>query len=140
LFCEERFERKTREGKRLMLESLLIVSYATGMITLFVLVLWKFDMEFVVRKVKPIETPAPSNLTNIRIPHKGCANRGKCGTKRSENVDQDRVKVLIEKLDGVRVLRSSCSDSFEGKFRVHLPEADWDEIKGLLEELKEKNQ
>jgi len=33
---------------------------------------------------------------------------------------------LVLRLSRVRVLRSSCSDSNEGEFRVHLPERDWD--------------
>ena len=43
---------------------------------------------------------------------------------------------LILRLARIRVLRSSCEDSFEGKFRVHLPEEDWEEIMELVEKLK----
>lgn len=49
------------------------------------------------------------------------------------------VNFLLQKLHDVRVLRSSCSDSHEGKFRVHLPEEEWDEIQKLVKELREKN-
>ena len=49
------------------------------------------------------------------------------------------VNFLLQKLHDVRVLRSSCSDSHEGKFRVHLPEEEWDEIQKLAKELREKN-
>lgn len=48
------------------------------------------------------------------------------------------VNFLLQKLHDVRVLRSSCSDSYEGKFRVHLPEEEWDEIQKLVKELREK--
>lgn len=48
------------------------------------------------------------------------------------------VNFLLQKLHDVRVLRSSCSDSHEGKFRVHLPEEEWDEIQKLAKELREK--
>lgn len=44
---------------------------------------------------------------------------------------------LILRLSRVRVLRSSCSDSNEGDFRVHLPERDWDEIQRLVKEMRE---
>lgn len=44
---------------------------------------------------------------------------------------------LVLRLSRIRVLRSSCSDSNEGKFRVHLDENDWDEIQRLVKELEE---
>ena len=43
--------------------------------------------------------------------------------------------LLLQKLRDIRVLRSSCSESLEGEFRVHLPEREWDEIQGLVREL-----
>jgi hypothetical protein len=46
-------------------------------------------------------------------------------------------KLLLQKLRDIRVLRSSCSESLEGEFRVHLPEREWDEIQGLVRELME---
>lgn len=46
---------------------------------------------------------------------------------------------LILRLTQVKVLRSSCEDSGEGVFRVHLPEKEWEEIVGLVERLKEKS-
>ena len=45
---------------------------------------------------------------------------------------------LLQKLRDIRVLRSSCSESYEGEFRVHLPEKDWDEIQKLVKELRKK--
>ena len=48
-----------------------------------------------------------------------------------------KVDFLLQKLDDLRVLRSSCSDSFEGDFRVHLPEREWDEIQKLVKEMRE---
>lgn len=45
--------------------------------------------------------------------------------------------LLLQKLRDIRVLRSSCSESLEGEFRVHLPEREWDEIQGLVKELME---
>jgi hypothetical protein len=45
---------------------------------------------------------------------------------------------LLQKLRDIRVLRSSCSESYEGEFRVHLPEKDWDEIQKLVKELQKK--
>lgn len=42
------------------------------------------------------------------------------------------VKYLLQKLRDIRVLRSSCSESYEGEFRVHLPEKEWDEIQELV--------
>lgn len=42
---------------------------------------------------------------------------------------------LLQKLRDIRVLRSSCSESNVGEFRVHLPEKDWDEIQKLVREL-----
>lgn len=55
--------------------------------------------------------------------------------ERRETVSE--VNFLLQKLHDVRVLRSSCSDSHEGKFRVHLPEEEWDEIQKLVKELRE---
>lgn len=43
---------------------------------------------------------------------------------------------LVLRLSRIRVLRSSCSDSNEGEFRVHLPEKDWNEIQRLVKELE----
>ena len=42
---------------------------------------------------------------------------------------------LLQKLRDIRVLRSSCSESLEGEFRVHLPEREWDEIQGLVRDI-----
>ena len=47
--------------------------------------------------------------------------------------------LLLQKLRDIRVLRSSCSESYEGEFRVHLPEREWDEIQELVRELREKS-
>lgn len=47
------------------------------------------------------------------------------------------VDELLHKLSSIRVLRSSCRDSIEGIFRVHLPEPEWEEVKDLLEKAKE---
>jgi len=44
--------------------------------------------------------------------------------------------LLLQKLRDIRVLRSSCSESYEGEFRVHLPEKEWDEIQELVKVLK----
>lgn len=44
--------------------------------------------------------------------------------------------LLHQKLDRLLILRSNCSDSYKGKFRVHLPEKEWDEILNLVEEIK----
>ena len=46
---------------------------------------------------------------------------------------------LLEKIKKTRVLRSSCEDSGEGKFRVHLIESDWNEIFRLAAKLSENN-
>jgi len=46
---------------------------------------------------------------------------------------------LLEKIKKTRVLRSSCEDSGEGKFRVHLIESDWNEIFRLATKLSENN-
>ena len=48
-----------------------------------------------------------------------------------------KVNFLLQKLDDLRVLRSSCSDSNEGDFSVHLCEREWDEIQKLLKEMRE---
>jgi hypothetical protein len=44
--------------------------------------------------------------------------------------------LLHQKLDKLLILRSTCSDSYKGKFRVHLPEKEWDEIFTLVKEIK----
>ena len=51
--------------------------------------------------------------------------------------NMSKVNFLLQKLHDLRVLRSSCSDSNEGDFRVHLPEKDWDEIQRLVKEMRE---
>ena len=50
------------------------------------------------------------------------------------------VKNLLQKLRDIRVLRSSCSESYEGEFRVHLPEKEWDEIQELVRVLRENRE
>lgn len=45
---------------------------------------------------------------------------------------------LISRLRAIRVLRSSCADSFDGAFRVHLPEGEWNEIEELVRKYKEE--
>ena len=57
--------------------------------------------------------------------------------KPKEN-NMSKVNFLLQKLHDLRVLRSSCSDSNEGDFRVHLPEKDWDEIQRLVKEMRER--
>lgn len=47
---------------------------------------------------------------------------------------------LLQKLHDIRVLRSSCSESHEGEFRIHLPEKEWDEIQELVRELGENRE
>ena len=49
-----------------------------------------------------------------------------------------KVNFLLQKLHDLRVLRSSCSDSIEGRFRVHLDEVEWNEIQKLVKEMKEE--
>ena len=48
--------------------------------------------------------------------------------------------LLLQKLRDIRVLRSSCSESYEGEFRVHLPEREWDEIQELVRDLRKESQ
>lgn len=50
--------------------------------------------------------------------------------------DRNEARIL-KKLNEIRVLRTSCPDSIEGEFRVHLPEKDWDEIVALLKKINE---
>ena len=50
----------------------------------------------------------------------------------------NKANLLLQKLDNLRVLRSSCSDSIEGRFRVHLDEVEWNEIQKLVKEIKEE--
>ena len=45
---------------------------------------------------------------------------------------------LFQKITDIRVLRSSCADSFEGMFRVHLPEKEWDGIIDAIEKLRKE--
>ena len=56
--------------------------------------------------------------------------------KPKEN-NMSKVNFLLQKLHDLRVLRSSCSDSNEGDFRVHLHEEEFNEIQKLVKELKE---
>lgn len=39
---------------------------------------------------------------------------------------------LTDKIRKIRVLRVDCEESSNGKFRVHLPEDDWNEIEKLV--------
>lgn len=48
----------------------------------------------------------------------------------------EQINLLLQKLKDLRVLRSSCEDSLNGEFRVHLPEKDFDEIMRIVRELK----
>jgi len=48
----------------------------------------------------------------------------------------NKIETLLQKLHDLRVLRSSCEDSNEGEFRVHVPEKDFDEIMKLVGEMR----
>ena len=56
--------------------------------------------------------------------------------KPKEN-NMSKVNFLLQKLHDLRVLRSSCSDSLEGEFRVHLHEEEFNEIQKLVKEMRE---
>ena len=56
--------------------------------------------------------------------------------KPKEN-NMSKVNFLLQKLHDLRVLRSSCSDSNEGDFRVHLHEEEFNEIQKLVKEMRE---
>lgn len=45
-----------------------------------------------------------------------------------------KLKELLTAINRARVLRSSCSESGGGMFRVHLPEGEWDAIRRIAEE------
>ena len=69
-----------------------------------------------------------------------CSNKcEKCERKDNDPLFTFNVPIvneLVLRLSRIRVLRSSCSDSNEGEFRVHLPEKDWDEIQRLVKEME----
>ena len=76
---------------------------------------------------------------NIGIICDCCVGCEKCGRKELEPLLGFNVPLaneLVLRLSNIRVLRSSCSDSNEGEFRVHLPEKDWNEIQRLVKELE----
>jgi hypothetical protein len=55
----------------------------------------------------------------------------------SRRRNMSKVNFLLQKLHDLRVLRSSCSDSNEGDFRVHLHEEEFNEIQKLVKEMRE---
>ena len=66
-----------------------------------------------------------------------CSN--KCERKDNDPLFGFNVPIaneLILRLSRIRILRSSCSDSNEGEFRVHLCEREWNEIERLVKELE----
>ncbi len=69
-----------------------------------------------------------------------CSNKcEKCETKDNDPLFGFNVPIaneLVLRLSRIRVLRSSCSDSNEGEFRVHLSEREWNQIERLVKELE----
>lgn len=47
-----------------------------------------------------------------------------------------KLRELHDSIDNLRVLRSSCPDSTDGDFRVHLSEKEWDMVTHLMDTCK----
>ena len=60
----------------------------------------------------------------------GWVERSTSQVNKSSKIDE-----LISKLKKLRVLRVTCEESGDGKFRVHLVEKEWVEIEELLEQI-----
>jgi len=97
--------------------------FLLGILSITLMVNYFFLTEIILGRRK---LDAEIKYTFVPNPNKivGCEKRGE-------------EMLLLQKLHDLRVLRSSCSDSNEGDFRVHLHEEEFNEIQKLVKEMRE---
>ena len=57
----------------------------------------------------------------------------------TRNMNND-LEILLQKLCKLRVLRSTCEDSNDGSFRVHLNEKEWNDLWKTVESIRGNRQ